>query len=625
MRPCAFPGRRLTLFLVLAGLWLVALPGHALAAVKSGDLPAEFRFELARLPEAGPDRPGLVLALTLTPAKGWYTYANEPGSPLAKPTRISATIAPGSEPLAVLHPPGAAKPDAFEPGLTIMAYQGPTTFFVPIPAGTRRPFTLTAAVEMLLCTATKCLPVRQDLSYKSPGPEADLPRAEQAAWWPSFTALSAKARPAPAAPAAARPAPPPDDSFAALARAWVFTPVYLHPGLEVSNLVMAVLFGLLAGFILNFMPCVLPVVSLKLSALLSGGTGAGGRPREELFREHNLFFAFGILLYFLLLSLLFALTDLAWGQMFQRREVVAILAALVFVLGLSLMGLYSLPIVDLKFGVSERHPRLQALLTGMLATLLATPCSGPFLGGVLGWTLVQPAEIMAAVFAAIGTGMAAPYIVMTVSPRLVRFLPRPGPWTVHLERVVAFLLLGTCIYLLNILPQDYLIPTLVLLWITALSAWVWDIGYKSDTRRRKVLLQCLGVVMFWVAALWAVQPKAESPWQRFEAEAFTARLGTAAMVVDFTADWCPTCKVLERTVLTPGTLADLKERYGVEFVRVDLTEPRPEAEELLRALGSQSIPLLAVFGTKDPGSPLVLRDLFTAGQLDQAVRATVNR
>lgn len=601
------------------------LPAAVLAQPTPEALPAAFRWQLCRLPEAAPRqaKPGLVLALTMTPAKGWHAYAFEPGSRLAKPTRVTAVLLPDDTPLPVLHPPGQSRPDSFDPALTIKAYDGPTTFFILIPAGTGLPFAVKATIEMLLCEATKCLPVRMDLPFESPRPDSGpLPVASAMNWWPSYEALAGAAK----APAPTAPPPAVDASVQALrAKAWLFTPTFLHPALEVSGLIAAVLFGLLAGFILNFMPCVLPVVSLKLSALLSGGARPGDRPREALFREHNLFFAFGILFYFLLLSLLLATTDLAWGQIFQRREVVAILAALVFVLGLSLMGLYSLPIVDLKFGVSERHPRLQALLTGMLATLLATPCSGPFLGGVLGWTLVQPPEVMAVVFAAIGVGMAAPYIVMTFFPKLVRFLPKPGPWTLHLERVVAFLLLGTCIYLLNILPADYLIPTLTLLWITALAAWLWDIGHKAHARRRKILLKTLGVLLFWVAALWAVQPTAPSPWTRFEAEEFTARLGQTPMLVDFTAEWCPTCKVLDRTVLTPGNLSEWKERYGLELIRVDLTEPKPDAEELLRALGSQSIPLVAVFDAKDPGSPLVLRDLFTAGQLEQAIKETLGR
>jgi thiol:disulfide interchange protein len=122
------------------------------------------------------------------------------------------------------------------------------------------------------------------------------------------------------------------------------------------------------------------------------------------------------------------------------------------------------------------------------------------------------------------------------------------------------------------------------------------------------------------ALLWAAQPAPVAPWERFSRQTLTGMLGQETVLVDFTADWCPTCKVLEQTNLTPARLTALKARYNIRLLRADLTEKNPEAEELLHSLGSKSIPLLAIFPKNSPDSPLVLRDLFTPSQLEDAVR-----
>jgi thiol:disulfide interchange protein DsbD len=402
-------------------------------------------------------------------------------------------------------------------------------------------------------------------------------------------------------------------------------PRYLQPGLEVGGLLKAIVLGMLAGLVLNFMPCVLPVISLKLSALMAGAAQDSEARRKRAFREHNLFFALGILLYFLALSVILGATGLAWGQLFQRPGLVLGMAALVFALSLSMFGVFNLPVVDLKIGGAHTHPRRQALFTGVVATLLATPCSGPFLGGVLGWTLLQPGWVIAVVLAAIGLGMALPYLIMALAPGLGRRFPKPGPWTGHLEHAVGFLLMATCVYLLSILPVSRIMPALVLLWCTGASAWLWgSAGPGFDSRKAVVLKLCSGA-MLALGLFLALRPAAPpAPLDDFDAAALRESLGKQAVVVDFTADWCPSCKALEQTVLTPARLEDMKKRYGLTLMRADLTEPNPRAEALLHALGSQSIPALAIFPKDAPDRPLVLRDLFTAAQLTEALEQTAS-
>ncbi|MGE4553849.1 MAG: protein-disulfide reductase DsbD family protein, partial [Desulfovibrionaceae bacterium] len=388
-------------------------------------------------------------------------------------------------------------------------------------------------------------------------------------------------------------------------------------GAEVGGLAAALLLGLVAGLILNVMPCVLPVVALKLAPLMAGG---GDEALREV-RRHALFFGLGIECSFLALAGMLAATGLAWGEMFQQPAVVLVLAAVVFALGLSLFGVFHLPVLDLRFAAATKNPRLRALFTGMLATLLATPCSGPLLGGVLSWTLSRPAVVIVLVLAGVGAGMALPYAALAVWPRLARLLPRPGAWTGRVEQAVGLFLMGTCLYLLVILPPAMLPRALAALLTTAVGAWLWGLGGVGLRELRPLAAKAAGAAVALAAILWALNPPVRvDPWEPFDPQFFTNELGREPLMVDFTADWCPTCQALSATVLTDAAVAGLEAEYGVRAVRADLTEDFPAAEALLQALGARSIPVLAIFPAGEAARrPIVLRDLFTAGQLRRAL------
>ncbi|MBG3876291.1 thiol:disulfide interchange protein, partial [Desulfovibrio oxamicus] len=403
---------------------------------------------------------------------------------------------------------------------------------------------------------------------------------------------------------------------------WNFAPRYQVPELEVSSLGKALLLGLLAGLLLNLMPCVLPVISLKLSGFVAVAGLGGDEARRAHFREHNLLFAAGIMAWFLLLAFILGGAGLAWGQLFQRPGVVLGLLLVVFGLGLSMFGLFTLPVLDLKAVGAGGSSRAQPFFTGLVATLLATPCSGPLLGGVLGWAFQQPPEIMAFVFTSVGVGMALPYLVLAARPGLVRHFPRPGAWTGTLEQLVGFFLMGTAVYLLTILPDAWLMPALVTLLAVAFAAWIWGRwgGLDASPRRRTVVrlaAPALVAVAVWLAFAPSAPP---ARWEPFHPATFRAMLGKEPLIVDFTADWCPNCKLLEQTTLSSGAVSEWARRHGARLIRVDLTEESPEAQALLRSLGSSSIPVVALFpkGLLS-ASPVVLRDLFTTGQMEQAL------
>ena len=413
------------------------------------------------------------------------------------------------------------------------------------------------------------------------------------------------------------PLPAPDDFGLDL------KPRYLAETFEVSGLWTAVLVGLLAGLILNAMPCVLPVLSLKISGLLL--MGGGSREGLRLFRQHNICFSAGVLTLFTLLGLLLGAADMMWGQLYQSESVLLVMLLLVFLMGLSMLGVFSLPMLTLRGDARSRHPALESYLTGLIATFLATPCSGPLLGGVLAWAFTQSLLVLVVVFWSVGIGMSLPYILFAIWPRFAYVLPRPGAWMIVCQKIMGFLLLATAVYLLSILPAAKHMQVLMVLLLVSLGAWLWG-QYCGITapRRRRMLIGGLSLLILVTGVVWILRPPAPTPqWREFSATVFSEELGKKPLLLEFTADYCPNCKFLEATVLTTERLRGLRERYGVELVRVDLTAPNAYAMRLLEALGSRSIPLTALFPEGDMAQqPVVLRDVYSGAQLEEAaVRA----
>ncbi len=557
----------------------------------------------------------ILAVLTLTPAHGVHAYGPLPG-PSGFPTAVSGTA--NGKPVSALYPPPSPGPDPLDPSLTVHLYEGPTPFFIPLePANLE----LRVRLDALLCSSTTCQPLREEreLSLNATHYSA-LPEAEKQSWWALFLNASQDPAITPALPSANASEA---ETMTGSAPALAFKPRYFAPGLEVHTLSKAAILAFVAGLILNFMPCVLPVITLKLRSFIPV---AGSIPSDQrrAFRAHNLFFALGMMLYFLVLAGIIAMTGMAWGQIFQQPSAIISLTAIVFALSLSLFGIYDLPLIDLKGKTGHgvvHHPQLESFTTGVLATVLATPCSGPFLGGVLAWALIQPSRIIALVLSCIGFGMASPYLVMALFPNLYRFLPRPGTWTVHLERILGFLLAGTCVYLFGLLPASEYLNVLILLWVIAMAAWMWGQWTNlNQGRRKRWSIRGAGIIMVVLTAVFLFRPSEHvDPWRPFEMDQFENLLGQKNLVLDFTADWCPNCKFLEKTVLTPEQSARLAEKHDAVLLRVDLTRHDPKLMHLLESLGSKSIPIVALFSKDDPGSPLVLRDLFTSGQFQDAL------
>ncbi len=392
-----------------------------------------------------------------------------------------------------------------------------------------------------------------------------------------------------------------------------------------NDLITVVGLAFLGGLILNLMPCVLPVISLKLLSFLE----QGGESRGRVFML-NVWYTLGLLSVFLILAMLAATLGMAWGEQFTLPWFKVAMTALVFVMALSFLGVWEIPIPG--FLGSGAAGQLQAkegvegaFAKGVLATILATPCSGPFLGPVFGFLLDQPPYMAYVVFGSVGLGMASPYLVIGAFPKLIAFLPKPGAWMDTLKQVMGFLLLGTVVYLFWTMSSHFFVPTLALL----VGLWFacWWIGRTPLTAgSRKQWTAWLGglavaALIGLFAFLFLLTPP-KIPWLPFSPTTLaTARAEGKTVMVDFTANWCLTCQTNSKVAIETQPVHELIQKNQVVPLLADWTDRSPVIKKALNDLGRNSIPILAIWpaGAAD-NEVIILDDLITKGQLIKALR-----
>jgi thiol:disulfide interchange protein len=403
-----------------------------------------------------------------------------------------------------------------------------------------------------------------------------------------------------------------------------FSPRYIEKG--ITGLVQAILFGLIAGIILNFMPCVLPVVSLKVMNFVQHANES----RKKLLIL-GLFFSSGILASFALLASLAAFFGYAWGGLFQHRMFLVVMTGIVFAFALSLFGVFSIN-TPFFFGRSMKdrgNPYIDAFVKGLLATLLATPCSGPFLGGTLAWTLSQPPAAIIAVFMSIGTGMALPYLLLTALPGLLKYIPKPGEWLHVFEQAMGFLLVFTVIYLVGIFSQDSVLPMVAFLGFIAIGLWQYgrygSLHRAALTRALSSVALAVIIVAGYFISFHYLYTRSETPGitgQSFNVERMLRNRDSGRIsVIDFTAEWCPNCKLVESLTLRDYTVVSAFREGDVDFMIADITTKHPAAESLMAQFRSQSIPLLAVIPPGASfGEPVILRDIYSVDDVLSALK-----
>jgi thiol:disulfide interchange protein DsbD len=408
------------------------------------------------------------------------------------------------------------------------------------------------------------------------------------------------------------------------------------------GLTLAILGALVGGFLLNLMPCVFPVLAIKVIGFAQADTS------QAQHRAAGMAYTVGVVLSFMLLGGLMlglraAGEQLGWGFQLQSPPVVAGLALLFTLLGLNLAGVF-------EFGqmlpsslatLQSRHPTVNAGLSGVLAVAVASPCTAPFMGASLGLAIALPVWQALMVFAAMGVGMALPYLAASWWPGIARALPRPGAWMQTFRQAMAFPMFATVIWLLWVLGQQTGIDgasSLLALLLTV--AWlVWALGLSGRTRW--VLSGLALVALLWLGSSWlplalreapADQPSATaretnqaaaganaSTWQPWSEAALQAQLAAGRPVfVDFTAAWCVTCQYNKKTTLADArVLADFAARQVV-LMRADWTRRDPAITQALTALGRSGVPVYALYA---PGrAPVLLSELPSVTEVQTALQ-----
>ncbi len=398
------------------------------------------------------------------------------------------------------------------------------------------------------------------------------------------------------------------------------------------SLPLIMLAAIMGGFILNFMPCVLPVIGLKILSFAE----QAGRSRAIVLKL-NVWYALGTLTVFMVLATLASAvalglgnSNLGWGEQFSSTWFNVVMVGIVFAMALSFLGIWEIPIpgfvgtgkandLATKEGVAGAYAK------GVLATVLATPCSGPALGPVFGFTLNQPPSITYLLFACIALGMSAPYLLIGAFPTLIRFLPKPGAWMDTFKQLMGFVLLGTIVFLFSFMDRDYLVPTFAMMVGIWLACWWIGRTPLTEGLGKKALAWGQGALACGILTLLAftyLVPRASIiPWQPFSSgELARLRSSGNTVLVDFTADWCLTCKANLKFVIETDEIRDALAANKIVPLLADYTKESPEIKSTLELLQSRSIPLLAIFPADRPEQPIVLRDIITKQQLLDAIQ-----
>lgn len=396
--------------------------------------------------------------------------------------------------------------------------------------------------------------------------------------------------------------------------------------------------GLVGGLILNLMPCVLPVVGLKIMSFAS----QAGNDRGKVLAL-NVAYTLGILIVFWALAALAIVStyswgreflgiegQMSWGQQFQFFGFRYGVILLVFAMALSFLGVWEIPLPGFVGGKSTQELQRQegfsgAFFKGIFTTLLATPCSGPLLGTVFAYTLGESAWVILAIFSSIGLGMALPYLLIAVFPRLIVFLPKPGAWMDTFKQLLGFLLLGTVAFIFSFFPDE----DLVLVFGSLIGVWFgcWIIGRVPnwETLPKRLAAWSGGVgaaaaacfLVFWATApgpvMMAWEPYNEARLQQLQREGRT-------VMVDFTAKWCVNCIVNYNVAINTEQTGRLVRELNAVPMLADWTDHDEAIQAKLQELDSNSIPVLAIFPGSDPANPIILRDLVSQGEVLTALR-----
>jgi suppressor for copper-sensitivity B len=653
-------GTVLVLLLLWSATQALALGGRGLAAV-----PLTARAAVS----ADPLVPGTEaqMAVELTVSRGYHIQSAFAGEDYKAARLTVGAVPPGIQvgPVEAQKGTDIPTPPALGTG-TLSVYEGKAYFLVPLKVASDAAVgqgELELVLNTQACTDTACLPpvdtpLRVTLHI---GKAGDTPKETDAALFAAARSKKFAPQPGPTAAAtvaSTNTAPPPLPSAGGgkqvplLSTAEQLTLIAQRPYQPFNaaehqhSLPALLLFALLGGLILNVMPCVLPVIPLKAVSFIQQ---AQGNPRLALL--HGLTFSAGIITLFIGLAVVLRVFGLFYGQQFQTPAFLIVMVMFVVALALSMLGVWTIQPPRAVYATDEafahRSGYLGSFTSGLMATLLATPCSAPFLGPVLAWALVQPAWLTAIMLAIVGLGMALPYLALAVFPQALNRIPRAGRWSELLKQGLGIVMLGVAIYLVTLVPSTRLWPwVLAGAIVVALVCWAWgQIPTPLVSEARIWIIRAvavfvglaLGSGIYWFANM-TPPPTAMSPtgttflpdrtdssgaWLPFNVALLDQALKDGRPVlVDWTADWCINCRVLEATVLSREELRRAIVEQNAVLLRADLSQENPAPDALNEKLGSRSIPVLAIFAPSRPNEPVVLRDTYSPSRVIREVQVT---
>lgn len=412
---------------------------------------------------------------------------------------------------------------------------------------------------------------------------------------------------------------------------------------------MALLFAFLGGLILNLMPCVLPVISLKIMSFVK----MAGEKRALVF-QHGLWFSLGVLISFWVLAagilLLRAYGQaVGWGFQLQEPIFVVILASLLFVFALSLFGVFEWGLIFASWAGQTQVETAQkssgsfasSFFSGVLATAVATPCTGPFLGSAVGFALTLPAWQALLIFTSLGLGMCFPYLLLAAFPSFLKFIPKPGAWMETFKQLMGFVLLATVLWLMWVFSaqtNSFSVICLVAGFLCfAFGAWIYGRGGGPAVSKTKRILAYVSVVACFVIGFQAILLPRPSwsemevhgskgkwaGWETFSPQRVAElRAQGVPVLIDFTARWCLICQT-NHMVLASDEVDQKMNQLGVVKMVADWTKNDPVITEELSKFGRNSVPLYVLYGPEQEQDPVILPQLLTpdvvAGYLDQEV------
>jgi thiol:disulfide interchange protein DsbD len=360
----------------------------------------------------------------------------------------------------------------------------------------------------------------------------------------------------------------------------------------------------LGGLILNLMPCVFPILSLKLLSLMK----LTGSQSHEV-RRQNFAYVAGVMVSFLLIALLLAGLRSAgnligWGFQLQSPVFLSILSWLFFALSLNLLGFFEIDFLNLSVGgkLTRSGGIIGSFFTGVLAVVVASPCTAPFMGVALGFGLTQSTAVLFAVFLSLGFGLAFPYLLFGILPGMIRVLPRPGKWMNTFKQVMAFPLLLTTLWLIWVLGQVRGINSVmvVLTGCLGIGFAVWFSSWRKKAAQVATALIILGGLVFIYRSEQQVKTAVESDiWQPYT-ESLLESLKGKNVFVNMTADWCLTCKVNERLVFNDADVMKLLQMKNMVLVKGDWTQRNEAITRFLSRFDRVGVPFYVLYSPQHP-------------------------